>query len=224
MLACAAGYWLPSTALVSSRARQLLGVQATIPQPDAVALSFDDGPHPDGTPAVLDALDQAQAPATFFLVGEQVRRWPALAVEIAARGHQIGVHCDHHRNLMRLTPGQLRDDLQRATDSIVRATGHEPRYYRPPYGILTTAALAYARRAGWQTVLWRRDGQDWDERATPDSIATRILRGLEPGDIILLHDADHYSAPGSWRHTVRAGALLAAGLQRRRLRVAHMDL
>lgn len=170
----------------------------------AVALTFDDGPHAEGTPAILERLDGDRVKATFFLVGEAVEREPLLAAEIAAAGHAVGVHCHRHRNLMRLTPRQVRDDLNRATDLIESATGTAAAVYRPPYGILTTPALLHARKQGWRTVLWRRDGADWDQRATPDSVTARILRSLEPGDIVLLHDSDAYSAPGSWRTTAQA--------------------
>jgi peptidoglycan/xylan/chitin deacetylase (PgdA/CDA1 family) len=180
-LAAAAGYWLPSIALVSAAGRRLFGVRATIDAPAAVALTFDDGPHPQGTPAVLAALEQARAPATFFLAGEQVERWPTLAAEIVAAGHEVGVHCQRHRNLMRLTPRQVRDDLLRAADVIATATGRDPHRYRPPYGILTTPALVHSHRMKWDVVLWRRDGADWDARATPASISARILRHLAPG-------------------------------------------
>ena len=218
--ATAAGYWLPSAALVSSRMRRLFGVRATIARDDAVALTFDDGPHREGTRAILAALERAHARATFFLVGEQVERLPDVAAEVAAAGHEIGVHCQRHRNLMRLTPREVRDDLDRATEVIARATGREVRVYRPPYGILTMAAVAYARKAGWQIVLWRRAGEDWDSRATAASIAARIVRRLAPGDVILLHDADHYSAKESWRATADALPLLLRELQRRALGTA----
>ncbi|MGD0716169.1 MAG: polysaccharide deacetylase family protein [Gaiellaceae bacterium] len=214
-VAAAAGYWVPAAAVVSGPLRRLLGVRATIEREDAVALTFDDGPHPEGTPAVLAALERVGAPATFFLVGEQVERWPALAAEIVAAGHQVGVHCHRHRNLMRLTPTQVRNDLLHATELIASATGREPLHYRPPYGILTTPALAVARRMGWEVVLWRRDGHDWERRATADSIVERILHRLAPGDVVLLHDADHYSAPQSWRRTAAAlDPLLSALMER----------
>jgi peptidoglycan/xylan/chitin deacetylase (PgdA/CDA1 family) len=118
---------------------------------------------------------------------------------------------------MRLTPRQVREDLDRAADVIANATGRELRVYRPPYGILTMAALAYARNAGWEVFLWRRTGKDWDARATPDSIAARIVRRLAPGDVILLHDADHYSAADSWRRTAGALGLLLRKFEQRGL-------
>jgi peptidoglycan/xylan/chitin deacetylase (PgdA/CDA1 family) len=219
--AVAGAYWLPSVAIVSAAARRRLGVRATIAARDACALTFDDGPHPQGTRAVLELLAAARTPATFFLAGEQVERWPALAAELVAAGHEIGVHCQRHRNLMRLTPRQVRDDLLRAADVIAAASGTEPRYYRPPYGILTAPALAFARRQQWEVVLWRCDGRDW--KASADRIAGRILRGVEAGDVILLHDADHYSVAGSWRQTAAALDPLLEGLGQRGLLPARLD-
>lgn len=218
----AACYWLPSAALVSAAARRTFGVEATIPRSDAVALTFDDGPHPQGTPRVLAELERAGAAATFFLVGEQVERDPALAAEIVAAGHEVGVHCRRHRNLMRLTPRQVRDDVARAADAIAEATGREPRLYRPPLGILTAPAVAAARRHGWRIVLWTRDGKDWRRRATAASIAARLLRGVEGGDVLLLHDADWYSAADSWRRTAAALGPLLAALDARGLGAARL--
>jgi peptidoglycan-N-acetylglucosamine deacetylase len=215
----AAAYWLPAAAIVSARVRGGLGVRATIDDRAAVALTFDDGPHPEGTPAILDILAATGTPATFFLAGEQVRRRPAIASDIVARGHGVGVHCHRHRNLMRLTPRQAYDDLRRAAEVIAAATGLAPRHYRPPYGILTAPAVAFARSRGWEVVLWRHDGADWAARATPDTIRTRLLRRAAGGDVLLLHDADHYSAPHSWRRTARALPAILEQLQAMHLRV-----
>lgn len=214
------GYWLPSASLVSAAARRTFGVEATIPRADAVALTFDDGPHPQGTPRVLAELERAGVAATFFLAGEQVERRPELAAALVAAGHEVGVHCHRHRNLMRLAPRQVADDLARAAAAIGEATGRAPTLYRPPYGILTAAGLAVARRSGWRTVLWTRDGRDWERRATPESIAARVLRRVGGDDVLLLHDADWYSAAGSWQRTAGALGPILAGLEGRGLAVA----
>jgi peptidoglycan/xylan/chitin deacetylase (PgdA/CDA1 family) len=184
--------------------------------PRGIAMTFDDGPHAEGTPAVLEHLARADARATFFLVGEQVDRLPALAAEIAAAGHEIGIHGYRHTLLLRRTPWGLADDLDRAADTIATATGSEPRVYRPPYGVLSLAALRLVRQRGWAPLLWSRWGRDWERRATPASIATRATRGLGSGDVVLLHDADHYSSFGSWMKTAAAlprilDAALASG-------------
>jgi peptidoglycan/xylan/chitin deacetylase (PgdA/CDA1 family) len=200
----ALSYLAPSVAAGVGAVRPLLGVRDRTAAGEGVALTFDDGPHPDGTPAVLEALAAAGAVAAFFLVGEQVERRPRLAAEIVAAGHDVGVHCTRHRSLLRLGPKAVREDLARAHDTIAGATGVEPRLYRPPYGVLNAAALAYARRRGWDTVLWRREGHDWQAKATAQSIGARVTHRLRAGDVVLLHDADYYSAPGSWRNTVAA--------------------
>ena len=97
--------------------------------------------------------------------------------------------------------------------AIAEATGRPPRLFRPPYGIFSAAGLAIARRH-YQPMLWSRWGRDWRGDATPSSIGARAGRGARAGDVILLHDADHYSAAGSWRNTVAALPLLLDELDR----------
>ncbi|HLX33299.1 MAG TPA: polysaccharide deacetylase family protein [Gaiellaceae bacterium] len=213
-----AGYPLPSTALVFAPSRRLFRVQAEIADPAAVALTFDDGPHPEGTPRVLELLRAANAQATFFLVGEQVERFPELAREIVDAGHEVAVHCFRHVNLMRRGPATTRDDLDRAAATIGEATSAELRHYRPPYGILTLPALRHARARGWQTVLWRHDGRDWRADATPESIAARLLGKASGGEVLLLHDADWYASPRSWERTAGALELVLERLRERGLR------
>jgi peptidoglycan/xylan/chitin deacetylase (PgdA/CDA1 family) len=170
----------------------------------AVALTFDDGPHPDGTPDVLETLAAAGAKATFFLVGEQVRRDHGLARAIADAGHEIALHGDRHTLLLRRRVSELADDLDRANDEIERATGRTPVLYRPPYGVFSRRGLELVRRRGWRPLLWSTWGRDWERRATPASIARRATRGLEAGGVVLLHDSDAYSSAGSWMRTAAA--------------------
>ena len=198
------GYALPALAGTWPPLRRPLGVEDRTPHGHGYALTFDDGPHAQGTPAVLELLAAERVRAVFFLVGEQVRRNPALPREILDAGHEIALHCDRHRNLLRLAPRQVRQDLERAHDTIVTATGREPRLYRPPYGVLNAAALRFARRRGWRILLWSHWGRDWEARATPESIAAKVTGGAGEGSVLLLHDADDYSASGSWRRTVDA--------------------
>jgi peptidoglycan/xylan/chitin deacetylase (PgdA/CDA1 family) len=169
-----------------------------------VALTFDDGPHPQGTPAVLEILREADRRATFFLVGEQVAPRPALAAEIVAAGHRVELHCHRHRNQLRLTPRALLDDAERGRAAIEEATGQAIADYRPPYGIFSGAGLRAIRSRGWRPVLWSRWGRDWTRRATAESIARKATDGIRPGDIVLLHDADFYSARNSWERTASA--------------------
>jgi peptidoglycan/xylan/chitin deacetylase (PgdA/CDA1 family) len=177
-----------------------------------VVLTFDDGPHPEGTPAVLEAL--GGAPAVFFLVGEQVERYPSLAAEIAAAGHEIALHGYRHRNQMRITPWSLGEDLRRATDAIGSATGRSPALYRPPYGIFTPAGLALARSKGWRPLLWSKWGRDWRANTSAEEIARLATRDLAAGDVVLLHDADWYSKPGSHRRTAAAVPRVLEAIER----------
>jgi peptidoglycan-N-acetylglucosamine deacetylase len=211
-------YLLPALSFCSGALRDLLGVENRTASGSGYALTFDDGPHAQGTPATLQLLADARVRATFFLVGEQVRRSPALVGEILAAGHQIGVHCDRHRNLLRLAPWQVRADLASAQETIEAAGARAIGLYRPPYGILNAAALRTARAHGWRTLLWSHAGRDWQARATPESIAARVTSGAGAGAVLLLHDADDYSAPDSWRRTAAAlprvlDALAERGLQ-----------
>lgn len=169
-----------------------------------VALTFDDGPHPEGTPPVLETLARHRATATFFVIGEQVERFPSLAREIVAAGHELSVHGYRHRNQMRLLPGEFTDDLRRAIDVIGAVAGAPLRLYRPPYGIFTLTGLAQVRRMSLAPVLWSRWGRDWRARSTPEEIARLACDGVTAGDVVLLHDADWYSSTGSHRNTAAA--------------------
>jgi peptidoglycan-N-acetylglucosamine deacetylase len=183
---------------------EALGIPLRLPRPVGVALTFDDGPHPEGTPAVLEALASAGAIATFFLVGEQVERWPEEAAAIVESGHEVALHGYRHRLVLRRSPSALVRDLDRAAALIEETTGHRPLYYRPPYGVFSSPALVLARRRGWIPFLWSRWGRDWSARASGETIARRASAGLRAGDVVLLHDADYYSSSGSWRRTVAA--------------------
>jgi peptidoglycan/xylan/chitin deacetylase (PgdA/CDA1 family) len=215
-------HFLPGAAQPIPALRPALGIESETPGGTGVALTFDDGPHPQGTPAILDALGRAGARATFFLVGEQASRWPALAREIVAAGHTVALHGDRHRNLLRLTPFQTYEDLSRGWERVAAAAGTRPTLYRPPYGVFNAAALGVARRRGWRPILWTRWGRDWEPTATGPSIAASLANGLRPGAVLLLHDADHYSAPGSWMRTAAALPRVLEKIGQRRLAIVGM--
>ncbi len=213
-----AGHLLPALSIYWPVLRRRLDVECATSSGRGYALTFDDGPHPQGTPAVLEVLAAAKVRATFFLVGEQVRRSPALAQEIVAAGHEVGLHCDRHRNLLRLAPWQVSADIACAQGTIEATTGRAIGLYRPPYGALSASALRVARAHGWRTLLWSQWGKDWQAKATPDSIAARVTDGAAEGSVLLLHDADDYSAPGSWQRTAAALPRVLETLAERGLR------
>jgi peptidoglycan/xylan/chitin deacetylase (PgdA/CDA1 family) len=191
-----------------------LGVPLALSGSSGVALTFDDGPHPEGTPDVLEALRGQAARATFFLVGEQVERYPSLAADIVGAGHEVAVHGYTHRSQMRLGPRTFSADLDHAIDVISRVCGRTPTLYRPPYGVFTLAGLAAVRRRGLHPLLWSKWGRDWRARSSPEQITALATRDLAPGDVILLHDADWYSSSGSHRNTAAAVPAILDALRR----------
>jgi peptidoglycan/xylan/chitin deacetylase (PgdA/CDA1 family) len=200
---------------VVPRAAEQLAIPRTLPrQAGGVALTFDDGPHPEGTPAVLDLLARAGYRATFFLIGEQVERRPELAGEIASQGHLVALHGYRHRLQSRLRADEVRRDLDRGLYTIEAATGARPGLHRPPYGVYSPAGLRLTAEFGLKPLLWSRWGKDWRRFTTPRRIANRATRNLRPADVILLHDADFYSARDSHRRTVQALRLIIVELER----------
>ncbi|HEY3773629.1 MAG TPA: polysaccharide deacetylase family protein [Solirubrobacteraceae bacterium] len=195
----------PAISSHAPRVCDLLSLRRRLLGGGSVALTFDDGPHPEGTAAVLSVLARHDAKATFFLVGEQVRRFPSLAREIIDAGHTVGLHGETHRCELRLTPSMLADDRARGLESIHAATGVLPVIHRPPYGAASGPGIAHARRERMETVLWSRWGRDWRRAATADTVLDDVTRsGPLEREIVLLHDADHYAAQGSFHATVSA--------------------
>jgi peptidoglycan/xylan/chitin deacetylase (PgdA/CDA1 family) len=188
---------------------------------DGVALTFDDGPSPVATPAVLDRLDRLGLRATFFALGSLAARDPDLVAEVVRRGHQVETHGYDHRHHLARSPRWVRRDL-RAAEEAMAAVGVRPRWYRPSYGQATAATLWEARRRGWETVLWSAWGREWATDRV-DEIAARINRRLRPGAIVLLHDNDRFGRPGMWKTGLDALDVVAEELDRRGLRVVTLE-
>jgi peptidoglycan/xylan/chitin deacetylase (PgdA/CDA1 family) len=199
------------------RSASTLGIARTLPGASGVALTFDDGPHPEGTPAMLAILARAGNKATFFMVGEQVQRRPELARAVVEQGHIVALHGFRHRLQLRLTAREVADDLERGRAAIEDAVGGQVRWHRPPYGVYSPAGLHAARAAGLNPLLWSRWGKDWRRFTTPARIAARATRDVQRGDVILLHDADFYSAHNSHRRTAEALEPIVAELQAREI-------
>ena len=172
-------------------------------------LTFDDGPDPEGTPLVLDALDEIGAKATFFVVGEQLMRHHAIAREASARGHQIELHGYEHRPHDELSPQQARDDLARGLGALEASTGVRARWYRPPYGLLSEAGHGACADLGLSPVYWSAWGSDW-ETVSAERIAELVCADLDDGAIVLLHDSARYTPRDRAEATVEAIPLIAA--------------
>jgi peptidoglycan/xylan/chitin deacetylase (PgdA/CDA1 family) len=194
-----------------------LGVSTRLESADGVAITFDDGPHPEGTPAVLDVLRRYEARATFFVIGEQVERRPELLQRIVEEGHLVALHGYRHRCQLLMRGAEAADDVDRGVETLVSVLGSAPSLHRPPYGIYSAAGLTAVRAREMQPLLWSRWGKDWRKLTTPDRIANRILPGVAAGDVILLHDADFYSSKQSHRRTVAALELIMNRLRAREI-------
>jgi peptidoglycan-N-acetylglucosamine deacetylase len=173
--------------------------------PGHVALTFDDGPDPGSTSLFTRVLAERQVHATFFMLGSMVAKAPGLAAEIAASGHEVGVHGWDHRYLPARTPGATRSDLTRATELIASVTGTRPRLFRPPYGVLSGPALHTARALGLTPVLWGAWGREWTAGATSASVLRTLIADLEGGATVLLHDC---GPRGAWQAALGAVPLL----------------
>ena len=155
----------------------------------AVALTFDDGPDPAVTPALLGLLKQYGVSATFFCIGKHVAQYPELARQIAADGHLLGNHTyGHHHGTNFFSGVRLHDDIVRSQETIERITGQRPYLFRPPMGLTNPRVARVVPALGLTTVGWTVRGMD-QQAQTPEDIVRRVRRRLRPGAIILLHDA-----------------------------------
>jgi len=186
---------------------------------EAVSITFDDGPNPDATPRILDALGKEGVHATFFVLGRHAERWPNLVRRMADEGHQLGNHGYWHRKLHRRSPAYVRDDLVRGTDAIAQAAGVRPKVFRAPHGFRNPWVTPIAASLGQRTIGWSLGV--WDSaRPGAGEIARRALNGLHAGSILLLHDGDGYDPAGDRLQTAEALPVIIRGLRDRGLRIA----
>jgi peptidoglycan/xylan/chitin deacetylase (PgdA/CDA1 family) len=179
----ATGLWPRSTGLGPNVTR----LPADAPA-QALALTIDDGPDPDVTPAVLDLLRQHGAKATFFLIAERAEAHPALVRRIVAEGHAVGNHSYRHRHTFSLLgPRGFAAEIERAQQALQRLTGLRPQWFRAPAGLRNPFLDPVLHRLGLTLVSWTRRGYDTRER-DPATVLARLIRGLRTGDILLLHD------------------------------------
>jgi peptidoglycan/xylan/chitin deacetylase (PgdA/CDA1 family) len=155
-----------------------------------VALTFDDGPHPITTRAVLELLRAHDARATFFLLGHKVEAHPDVVREIQAAGHTLGIHGFQHERLFSFrSSGQAQAQIERAQRAIERACGVAPTLFRPPIGFASHWTFRGAERAGVEIVAWSVRSLDGVRSARPERVAQRVIEHLADGAIVLMHDA-----------------------------------
>jgi peptidoglycan/xylan/chitin deacetylase (PgdA/CDA1 family) len=154
----------------------------------AVALTFDDGPHPATSPRLLDLLRAHDARATFFVLGERAARYPEIVRRMAREGHALGIHGLRHRTLVLQSAREIERDLREARRLIEAAAGARPvRLLRPPYGFKSVTLARVARSLGLTVVAWSVDPRDYDP-IPPDLLLARVRARMRPGSIVLLHE------------------------------------
>ena len=151
-----------------------------------VALTFDDGPHPLYTPLLLKILKSRGILATFFVVGERVQQFPALADRMAQEGHELGNHGFSHKNMTGLSLTEVHRELEKTFVLIKMHTGQKVHLFRPPGGQYNRAILKCIEGMGYTMVLWEINPSDW--KTSSEDILRRVGKSIKPGDIILLHD------------------------------------
>ncbi|GAB6158849.1 hypothetical protein JCM39194_20490 [Desulfotomaculum varum] len=182
-----------------------------------VALTFDDGPDPRYTVPMLDTLKRYHTPATFFMVGNNVKAHPDIAKRIVAEGHEVGNHTMTHPNLTDLSPDEAYIELATAQQTIIGVTGIAPVFFRSPKGLTTGYVEQAAASLGMQEILWSVTIEN-RSATTPQEMAQRVLNKVKPGYIILLHDGRLDRSK-----TVEALPLLLKGLQEKGYRVVTLS-
>ena len=161
-----------------------------------IALTFDDGPHPENTVRLLKMLKERGMKATFFCVGQRVADHPSVAKRIVDEGHEIGNHSWSHKVLSGMTDAAVARDLERTDEAIRKATGVAPKLMRPPYGAFTDRQRDWAHRKwGYSITLWDVDSNDWRNPSAAYA-RSRILQGTGPGSIVLSHDIHKSTVDG----------------------------
>jgi|KBSMisStandDraft_5_1062788.scaffolds.fasta_scaffold100922_3 peptidoglycan/xylan/chitin deacetylase (PgdA/CDA1 family) len=181
-----------------------------------VALTFDDGPS-GRTPAILRVLARNHAHATFFVVGRATRGMEPVLRHVAATGNELADHTYSHADLLALRPAARKRQLQWTRGLVVRATGVQPHFFRPPYGATGPAVNRLGRSLGLIPVLWSVDSRDWQLPGTR-AIVRRVLANVRPGAIVLMHDGG-----GDRRETLRALPAILRALKHRHFQVVTLS-
>jgi polysaccharide deacetylase family sporulation protein PdaB len=168
-----------------------------------VALTFDDGPYPPYTEQVLDVLKEYHVPATFFVVGQNVEKYPELVKRIADEGHQIGNHTYHHIDLLKANRKVIAEEIDNTSKAILSAAGINPHLMRPPHGFRDPVVMEMMAERNLKVVEWSVMSRDWTNPGV-DAIVERTVKKVKNGSIILLHDGDGITSQASRIQSVEA--------------------
>lgn len=155
-----------------------------------IAYTFDDGPHPQNTPRLLDMLKERGIKATFFLIGKSAATWPDVVKRIVEEGHEVANHTWDHTQLTHLKESAVLQELQSTHDAIVKACGVAPILYRPPYGAITMSQkkMIHEHFGTYPTILWDVDPEDWKAPRSAEKVHDQVIAQTRAGSIILCHD------------------------------------
>lgn len=153
-----------------------------------VALTFDDGPSPETTPAIMKILKQFDAKATFFVTGKNAQRFKSQMVDVHKAGHELANHSYSHPVLTRVSNERVRSELDVTSKIIAETTGETPIWFRPPYGSINNKIRGIASDLGMKTIIWTEDPRDWSRTATAGSIERVVMATLHSGSVVLMHD------------------------------------
>ncbi|MEU7554879.1 polysaccharide deacetylase family protein [Streptomyces sp. NPDC044571] len=178
----------PQAAKPAVRTRPFLHLPSGVGPANAMVLTFDDGPDPRYTPAILDTLSRHGVRAMFFVCGEMATDNRDLLRRMNAEGHVIGNHTWTHPLIPNLSRPALASEIARTSDVVQEAVGEAPLWFRAPYGAWNRAAFEIGAELGMEPLAWTVDSLDWTEPGTT-AIVSRVLKGAAPGVIVLNHDA-----------------------------------
>ena len=180
-----------------------------------IALTFDDGPNEPYTSQILDILRAYNIKATFFLIGKNVESYPEIVKRMAKEGHSIGNHTYSHPDLALKLKFQIEEQIKSAEEAIFRAAGIRPYLFRPPYGLDNPWVFTEAEKMGYVIIKWSVSGGNGGRDISFDKILERVLKGVENGSIILLHDGDRLIKGADRSQIVKALPLIIESLRKK---------
>ncbi len=161
-------------------------------QENCAAITFDDGPHPEYTHKVLEVLDEFNAKATFFMVGENVLKYPEIAKKVIDKGHVVANHSITHPEFKLIELTKIKEEIagmQKILSTMIRPF----KYYRPPKGVISIKVLIASMLNGVKIVLWSKDPKDYAASSTEEIVNYFEINSIRPGDIVLLHDKSEHT-------------------------------
>lgn len=176
-------------------------------QRKVIALTFDDGPYPPYTQKLLNVLAEKHVHATFFMVGENAAKHPELVREVQSAGHLVALHAGYHKDLLKLSPDEVRSNIAYGKSTLEGITGTQLHFMRPPHGFKDWSVISAIEDAGLLTTNWSIIPRDWTNPGA-QVITDRVLEKAEPGAIVLLHDGDSPKNTAPREQTIEAVAAI----------------